>query len=171
MPSRVFVTGIAYDFLRWQDGNTEPTRTLNLTLDLTITAFYEKVPTYLLSVNSKPFSVPFTIDGVSGYVTPYILRGLRGSYIISFPSEVVYNGQRFTFKVWENGSTNPTRTINFTSNMSIIAYYIAYVLTVNSTPITGVPVTINQVPIGKTPVSVIAGEGACIISVPQEVET
>jgi hypothetical protein len=175
MPSRVYVGETAYDFVRWEvtEWKAElqnPTRTINLTSDTTVTAVYEEVPIYLLSTDSNLPNVLFTIDSVKGYTTPTILRLLRGSYIISFPSEVEYNGQRLTFKVWENGTTSPTRTLNLTGSMKIIGYYTALTLTVNSTPISGVPVTIDGYSIGITPLSTPVSEGTHAVSVPMEVE-
>lgn len=161
MPSRAVVNGATYDFVRWEDGSTEPTRIVEVTGDTTLIAYYKLIPAYLLFVDSKPAGIRFTIDETYR-VTPWIGKVLEGKHVISMPSE--------NFKVWEDISTSPTRTINLTSAMSIIAYYSAHILTINTTPMIGVHVTLNENPIGNTPISVIAGEGTHTISVPQELE-
>jgi len=51
-----------YRFDRWEDGSTSTTRTLTVTGDLTIIAYYVPV-TRQVGYNSTPIAVPATIDG------------------------------------------------------------------------------------------------------------
>jgi len=96
--SEVYVGGVLYRFINWEDGSTDPTRTINLVSDMSIVAYYKEIPTYLLSVDSEPFmNVPFTIDRTSGYFTPCILKREQGTYTVSFPREIDIDGQKFAF--------------------------------------------------------------------------
>lgn len=52
-----------YIFDRWEDGSTSPTRTLVVTSDLAITAYYVPVMRNV-TYNSSPINVPCTINGM-----------------------------------------------------------------------------------------------------------
>ena len=67
MPSTWTDGSDLYNFDQWEDDSTNPTRTVTLTADQTITAYYVYVPAaHTLTVNSDPISgVNFTVDGVS----------------------------------------------------------------------------------------------------------
>lgn len=78
---------------------------------------------------------------------------------------------RYRFERWEDGSTNPSRTLTVTADLSITAYYtpVLRIVTYQSTPIA------VQAMIGNTPVpsgnAVEVQDGAIInITVPAEVE-
>ncbi len=113
-------------FETWEDGSTNPERTINLTADMTIKATYktpeeeeeeeeeEVTAEHLLKIESDPTSKGFSINGVTA-TTPYSKTLQEGSYTIIMPSE--------NFKSWEDGSTNSTRTINLTSDMNLKATY------------------------------------------------
>jgi len=45
MPSTIMVNGRTFNFDHWENGSTSPTRTINLTSDMTLTAHYASVPT------------------------------------------------------------------------------------------------------------------------------
>lgn len=171
VPTRIVVDSVTYDFVKWEDGGTEATRTVNLVSDMKATAFYEEVPKYSLLVDSEPFEgITFWIDDTP-YSTPSILKRLRGTYTIAFPREVTINGQKFAFLEWEDGSKDPTRTLNLTSDMKIVGRYeTAHSLTVKSTPVTGVPVSLDAYSIGVTSVTTPVSEDSHTISVPEEIE-
>jgi hypothetical protein len=117
MPSTVE----GYRFKSWEDGSTDPTRTVNLTSDLAIFATYEAVAPpvgFTLTVDSEPQGVPFTINNVQA-VTPYSVKLETGDYTVTMPEE--WNGYRF--KQWEDGSTNPVRSITLTADTSMKATY------------------------------------------------
>jgi len=171
MQSRTSVGEDTYEFLKWEDGSTNTTRTVDLTADTSITAFYVLIPKHMLSVDSEPFKdVTFTVDGIP-YSTPCILKVLEGSHTIVFPSEATVNGQKFAFLRWEDGSTNPERTLEVTSDVSIVGYFeTGRSLTVKSTPVTGISVEIDSYSIGTTPTTVTVSDGSHTISVPEKVE-
>jgi len=95
-------------------------------------------PTHLLTITSSPISgVNFTVNGMTA-TTPYSATHGEGVYTIAFPHEWTDppTGRRYIFSHWENGSTNPTRTINLVSDMGLTAYYeevVEYILTINTT--------------------------------------
>jgi hypothetical protein len=54
--------GVTYKFVHWEDGSTNPTRIINLTGDLKISATYQVVSTHRLTVLSTPIDgIEFTI--------------------------------------------------------------------------------------------------------------
>jgi uncharacterized repeat protein (TIGR02543 family) len=138
MPSEITINTTTYTFKSWEDGSTNPTRTINLTEDTTVTAYYELAPPpppkHTLTVNSNPQGVTFDINGVKAS-TPWTAELEEGSYTITMPTEATVNTLKYTFKNWEDGSTNRARTINLTADTIITAYYelappVTYTLTV-----------------------------------------
>lgn len=103
-----------------------------------------------LSINSTPITgIPFSINGTQ-QVTPYSAVLEEGTYIITMPSQAAVNTETYNFVKWEDGSTNPTRTINLTEDMTLTATYELaptpkHILTVDSAPIRGIPFTIEKV--------------------------
>jgi len=57
------------------------------------------------------------------YITPFLEQLEEGVYEISLPSIITDASNTYNFKQWEDGSTNPTRTVNLTSDMSLMATY------------------------------------------------
>lgn len=110
------------------------------------------VPTdyHQLSVDSTPITnIPFTLID-SPQSTPFTQTLEEGFYTISMPPQIDVDGQIYNFVSWEDASTNPTRTINLVSDISLIATYEliqvpSHTLTVNSTPIEGVQFTVEKV--------------------------
>jgi hypothetical protein len=78
---------VKYRFDRWEDGSTSTTRTLIVTGDLAIIAYYVPV-THQVGYNSTPVAVPATIDGQT--VQPgQVMTVEDGRQItITVPSEV-----------------------------------------------------------------------------------
>ena len=101
-----------------------------------------------LSVDTTPITgVSFTLKG-SEEVTPYSADLEEGSYTITMPPSLLVEGKTYNFVQWEDGTTNPERTIDLTFDMVLTATYEplpTHVLTVTSTPIEGVPFTIEKV--------------------------
>ena len=82
-------------------------------------------PTHTLTVNSTPIEgVTFTIDTKTA-TTPYTETLPEGTYTITMPAEWKdpATNKRYRFKQWEDGTTNPTRTINLTADTTITATY------------------------------------------------
>jgi hypothetical protein len=75
-------------------------------------------------VTSTPtIGVPITVDGAS-YTTPTSPLTLQeGTHAIVAPSNVAIGTDVYNFAQWEDGSTNPSRTINLVADMTITATY------------------------------------------------
>jgi len=81
-------------------------------------------PNYL-TVDSTPVKgIPFVIDNKQ-YATPTTLQLPPGTYTIAMPKTHTdpETGVTYAFDHWEDGSTNPTRTINLTADTTITATY------------------------------------------------
>lgn len=117
-----------YRFKHWEDGSTNPTRTINLAVDTSLVATYEVYvpPTvnHNLVVTSTPISgFPFTVDGYQ-YTTPTQPIALQeGMHTVVVPSNVLVGSDIYNFKHWENNSTTPLRTIDLTANMTLVCTY------------------------------------------------
>ncbi|GAJ10180.1 unnamed protein product, partial [marine sediment metagenome] len=48
IPKTMFVDTYVYEFTQWEDGETSPTRTINLTADTTVKATYRKLNAYVI---------------------------------------------------------------------------------------------------------------------------
>ena len=77
---------------------------------------------FTLSINSTPVPVTLTKNG-SSYTTPWSDAIPSGSYTIKVPSTVVVGGKTYSFQKWDDGPTDPVRTINLTSNTELTAIY------------------------------------------------
>lgn len=143
-----FVSGATtYAFVRWEDGTTNPVRTVNLTGDTTISATYQLV-NWNLNVSSTPITgVPITVDGVSYTTNTPVLSLPEGSHTVIVPANFSSGGIAYAFKSWDDGSTGTSRTFTLNSNKSLVATYAAvyFNLTVTSTPITGVQITVDGI--------------------------
>ena len=119
-------TGYVFD--RWElDGITQTANPINVTMDAdhSIVAFFKPIPTHMLNVNSNPTGISFTLGGGEmSYVTPWNGSLTEGTHEVAMPSNVqMPNGDIYNFKQWENNETNPIRTINLVSDMTIEAAY------------------------------------------------
>ena len=90
MPSKVTIGGVQYEFVNWADGVTTPSRTINLTADMSLTANYRAVvPTHIVTVRASPeVGVPATVDGQVIGNTPVSVEVVEGDHVFSVPSEV-----------------------------------------------------------------------------------
>jgi hypothetical protein len=79
-------------------------------------------PKHVLTVDATPVSVPFTFDGVSKS-TPYSESLDEKAYTIVMSSNVSLAGTIYNFVRWEDGSINPTRVIDLTGDMTLLATY------------------------------------------------
>jgi len=57
------------------------------------------------------------------YQTPWSGELEEGTYEIAMPAQVIVGSDTYTFKQWEDGSTNPTRVINLTAPLTVNATY------------------------------------------------
>lgn len=90
--------------------------------------------TFELTVNTA-YPVAVTIDGSTAGSSPLELT--PGSHVISVPTVVqIDNSSRLRFDHWDDGSTQPNRTLNIQSDTTIAATFVPqYLLTLNSPPV------------------------------------
>ncbi len=132
-------------------------------------------PTHELSVSSSPISgVTFSLDGTDR-MTPFSSFLEEGRYTIVMPSTVDVTGTIYVFVNWSDGSTDSTRTVNLLSDKSITAYFEeeipppqTYVLSVSSSPLSGVSFTLDGVS-HTTPFAISLKEGSYTVVMPLNV--
>ncbi|MGN0236065.1 MAG: C10 family peptidase [Paludibacteraceae bacterium] len=119
-----------WHFKQWEDGTTNATRTIKMTEDMTVTATFEEdtpEPTYYTLTVNKEGQGTVT-------VTPQQDQYEAGTTVTltAVPEE------GWHFKQWEDGTTNATRTIKMTEDMTVTATFeedtpepTYYTLTVN----------------------------------------
>lgn len=107
MPETHTVGEAKYYWNQWSDGNTSRSRTVTMTANTTLTAYYTG-PYYDLTVASSPITgITFTINGTPK-TTPYTEWLLEGSYTLIMPE--THNG--YVWSHWlEDEDTNRTKTI------------------------------------------------------------
>ena len=112
MPEIHTVGGARYYWNHWSDGNASRSRTVTITEDTTLTAYYTG-PYYELTVNSSPIAgIPFTINGTP-QTTPYSEWCLAGSHTLKMPE--AHN--EYVWSHWlEDGALNRTKTITLTGS-------------------------------------------------------
>ena len=101
-----------YQFVRWQDGNTQISRNITVTADSTFTAFFESI-------------VPeeYTITVISHSTTMGIVTG-GGTFTYGTLTTITaepYEG--YVFVQWQDGNTEDIRTITVTADASYTAYF------------------------------------------------
>ncbi len=89
-----------------------------------IKTWYAPVPHTLVITSSPIIGVPVTVDGVQ-YTTPtQPLTLLEGTHTVIVPSNFMpVDPMMYNFKYWEDGSTNPTRSIDLTADLTISCTY------------------------------------------------
>jgi hypothetical protein len=140
-----------YVFDHWDDGTTNPARTVTVTQDTTLTAYFRPpVPTTasitVQSVDSKgtPFNGMWASvtssngNSVTTGFTPLAFTGTPGTqYTVSIGN---YGG--YVFDHWDDGTTNPARTVTVTQDTTLTAYYsTSSSITVKSVTLNGAPIT------------------------------
>jgi len=111
-----------------------------------------RIPKYTLAIDSSPVGVAFTVDGVS-YMTPWSDVYDEGTSVsLEMPSTHMVGEARYYWDRWGDGVTSRSRTVTMNTNITLTAHYTGpyYELTVTSSPVTGIPFTINGTP-GTTP--------------------
>jgi len=107
MPETYTVGDARYYWNQWSDGNTSPSRTVAMTTNIALTAYFAG-PYYQLTITSLPITgIEFTIDGIPK-TTPYTEWLLEGSYTLEMPE--TYSG--YVWSHWlEDEDTNRIKTI------------------------------------------------------------
>jgi len=147
----VAVADSGYRFVDWCDGVTVPTRQdLNITADLTVTANFELIPTFILTYTAGAGG---TIEGT----TPQTIQeGKNGTGVTAIPNS------NYVFLDWTDGVTTATRTdINIASNLTVTANFefTTYTLTYTA----GAGGTIE----GTTPQTIVKDEdGTTVTAIP-----
>ncbi len=121
MPAVHTVGNARYVWSQWNDGNPSRSRTVTLTSNVTLTAYYDGPYYYYeFTVISSPFTgIPFTINGTP-QTTPYTGWLLEGSYRVEVPT--LYG--RHIWQYWlEDGDTNRTKTVNLNTTTTLTAVY------------------------------------------------
>ena len=119
-----------FTFIQWENYgdsgfSSDRIRTIDLTANMTINAVYW-LKWWGLTVNSDPISgINFTIDGGDPRSTPWssVLIS-EGYHTIAMSSNWTVDPDFYNFVHWENGSTEPTRTIFVTEDTTITATYV-----------------------------------------------
>ena len=90
--------------------------------------------TFELTINTA-YPVALTIDGSNTTTSPVELT--PGPHVVSVPAIVqLDNSSRLRFDHWEDGSTQPNRTLNIQSDTTISATFVPqYLLTLDSSPV------------------------------------
>ncbi len=129
-----------YHFDHWSDGNTQNPRTMTVTHDVSLTAYFvqDEVQTYIVTLNTNNASM----GSVSGGGT------YNAGTTVSIAA-TAFSGYHFDH--WSDGNTQNPRTIIVTHDMSLTAYFVqdevqTYIVTLN---IVGITLTIGVMEIHK----------------------
>jgi hypothetical protein len=121
-------------------------------------------PTHNVTVQSTPIDgVSVSLDGAPVGVTPLTVTVGEGTHQFSVPLEVV----KYRFVRWDDGSINPTRTVNVTGDMTLTAYYEA-VPEYSNVTITVVGQGTTDPPAGNYPSTYPVGSTLYVTAYPAE---
>ena len=109
-----------YHFVKWSDGDTNATRTIIVTADVTLTAEFV-INVYTVTLNAENG----TVTGAGEYE-----HGATAN--ITAVAAVGYH-----FVKWSDGELNATRTIKVTSDVTLTAEFAINVYTVEATAVNG----------------------------------
>ena len=122
-----------YHFVKWSDGETNATRTIIVTTDITLTAeFAINVYTVTLSAQNG------TVIGAGNYNHGTIIN------ISATPAE------GYHFVRWSDGNTDATRTFTATSNITLTAEFAINVYTISATAVNGTVIGAGEYQHGQT---------------------
>ena len=97
-----------YEFIGWNDGNTENPRTVTITSDTAFMAIFTEAvstPTITLTVNDETMgSASYTMDGNTAVLTATANEG-------------------YSFVIWSDGNTENPRTVTITSDTAFMAIF------------------------------------------------
>ena len=104
-----------YQFKQWSDGNTDNPRTLTLTKNLTLTAEFEEIPYYTVTLNGNSLYGYVSIWDWNFYDESQVQFEVRSGTEFHFREE----GGCGTWLGWSDGVTDNERTIVITSDTTI----------------------------------------------------
>ncbi|MBR6111982.1 MAG: hypothetical protein IKQ08_08565, partial [Paludibacteraceae bacterium] len=118
-----------YSFNKWSDGNTDAIRTISMTSNRTLIAYFT-VNSYKLTLSAFP-SNGGSVTGEGTY------EYNKSATIKATPSS------GYSFSKWSDGNTSASRTITMTAEKSLTAIFTinSYKLTVSASPSSGGTVT------------------------------
>jgi hypothetical protein len=115
-----------YSWSEWlEDGYTNRTRTITMNADVTLTGVYATVPPQevTLRIDSVPPGVTFTVDSIS-HSAPWSGSYSEGiSVNIVMPETHTSGMTKYLWDKWNDGVTNPSRTVSMTTDISITAVF------------------------------------------------
>jgi len=127
-----------YQFLKWDDGNAEASRTITATADKTYTAYFG-IKTYTITATANNADW----GNITGYGT---FQAGKSTTLVATPNEGYY------FVKWSDGNTNASRTItNIASDQEYIAEFKAYQFDVIFKNATGGTLSSSKVDYGTMP--------------------
>lgn len=109
------------------------------------------LPNYNLSLNSN-IAATIKIDNIP-YTTPQTISLKAGSHTIQAITPITIVKQQYAFTNWQDGTTNPTQTLNLTADGSITATYKA----------TSTPQTLKKALVGLGLLGIVS-IGALVVS-------
>jgi hypothetical protein len=141
-----------YTFLQWEDGSTNPIRTIQAPPNASLyEAIYYYHPFHTITLATLPVSgLTIRLDGVNR-VTPHSFFAAEGETHQLFVTSPQFTGpaDRYIFKEWEDGSTDPTRSVTIPDSDFAYSATFQYdplaTMTVLSSPGPGVTVRVDQV--------------------------
>lgn len=77
---------------------------------------------HILSVESTPIEVSFTVDGEDAE-TPYYETLMTGEYTLTVPETMAVGGEEYSFSWWADGETQPTRTLDLGTDTELSVIY------------------------------------------------
>ena len=77
---------------------------------------------HILSVESTPIEVFFTVDGEDAE-TPYYETLMAGEYTLTAPETVTVGGEEYSFSWWADGETELSRTIDLGADTELSVIY------------------------------------------------
>ena len=109
-----------YQFKQWSDGNTDNPRTITLTRDITLTAEFEEIPYYSVTISG---------NYIDGYVSIWDWHFYTESSAVQFEvqggTEVYFREESNCglFLGWSDGVTERERTVVITSDTTISSIF------------------------------------------------
>ncbi|HUW30215.1 MAG TPA: hypothetical protein VM223_01245, partial [Planctomycetota bacterium] len=151
-PPRTTIDGFAYNFVRWMlDGASQAdgAAALQITMDAahTVVAVYQAEPTSILTVGSSP--VPgISITGDKLGTTNYTVSCTFGQVVnLTAPLTATVAGTNYNFIRWTvdginqpDGAAALQVTMNAPHHIAVAFYEVIHVLTVQSSPVTGISI-------------------------------
>jgi hypothetical protein len=127
--SPFYQSGYEYTFHHWNDNTTDNPRNVNVTCNMSITAYYNKVVAYNVTVQTNEVDgsefegTQIYIDGEYAGTSRLTSQVGEGNHTVKVASPIIRGNHKYTFEYWENNSTNNPRNITVTGNMNLTAYY------------------------------------------------